>query len=589
MLVSTPSFDSKSEERAYWKAMRDSYVDKNDRLFAEPGYSYCDPEAFYRWVFPEGFLEARGRQVDWDEPGGGHPNAIALVVTNEMRKETTRDGREVERPVVRRHMLLDDMDDVMGLVSESLDLNEPVIVAPVSYFGRKRDALHARYLHAFAFDLDGVGVEELGNLLKQIRNGHADDERLRRYASLPQPSAIVNSGRGLHLYYVLDHPVPLYPRYVPFLQELKYRLTDVIWTEYTSNIPLDQIQYQGIYQGFRMVGTTTRLNGRGLESKTRDKYETVAFRYESGGQPWTVSLDYLVGYAGFQSDGDKIVAALGELWETGGRTPLARAAKQWPVWYQRRVVEGLPAGRWTNKRALYDWWLRTITDETSKAVGHRYWRINSLAAFAQKCRIPFEELEKDAYGLVSVLNGLRDQHGHRTPFTDADVAAALDYYFDPEAHKASRESIGRHSAIDIPANKRNGRKLDQHIAMVNGLRKMRRDVLGEDEYGKSGRPKGSGNKADLVRAYAEDYPEANHSQIARALGVSRPTVIKWLRPGWREEFNGGDSTENPIDRDGIFNTSDDHMPGRLYPNGHGGFSVELHRVLDSFADSDDES
>ena len=43
-----------------------------------------------------------------------------------------------------------------------------------------------------------------------------------------------------------------------------------------------------------------------------------------------------------------------------------------------------------------------------------------------------------------------------------------------------------------------------------------------------GRPKGSGTKAETIRQFAQDHPGMNHSQIARALGVSRPTVIKWL-------------------------------------------------------------
>ena len=35
----------------------------------------------------------------------------------------------------------------------------------------------------------------------------------------------------------------------------------------------------------------------------------------------------------------------------------------------------------------------------------------------------------------------------------------------------------------------------------------------------------------MIRAYAREHPEANHSDIAKALDVSRPTVIKWLKSG----------------------------------------------------------
>ena len=99
-----------------------------------------------------------------------------------------------------------------------------------------------------------------------------------------------------------------------------------------------------------------------------------------------------------------------------------------------------------------------------------------------------------------------------------------------EAYDASYLTFPRHTieeltGVEIPPSKRNGRKIDQHIAMVNATRKMRRDVFGEDEYRNSGRP----SKKDLIRDYAFEHPGANHSEIARALGVSRPTVIKWMK------------------------------------------------------------
>ena len=54
------------------------------------------------------------------------------------------------------------------------------------------------------------------------------------------------------------------------------------------------------------------------------------------------------------------------------------------------------------------------------------------------------------------------------------------------------------------------------MVYLNGLRKMRRDVLGEDEYKNSGRP----DKRSEVLAFAAEHPDMNHSQIARELGVS---------------------------------------------------------------------
>ena len=96
------------------------------------------------------------------------------------------------------------------------------------------------------------------------------------------------------------------------------------------------------------------------------------------------------------------------------------------------------------------------------------------------------------------------------------------------------------SGIPIPPNKRNGRKQDLHLRIARSSL----EILSEDAgHALQGRKIGSGIKRDLIRDYRADHPNANHSEIARALGVSRPTVIKWLR-GW------GFGAEVPVDRNG---------------------------------------
>ncbi len=46
-------------------------------------------------------------------------------------------------------------------------------------------------------------------------------------------------------------------------------------------------------------------------------------------------------------------------------------------------------------------------------------------------------------------------------------------------------------------------------------------------------------KRDLVRDYAAGHPEASQREISSALGISKTTVNKWLKPGWREEYEEG--------------------------------------------------
>ena len=101
-----------------------------------------------------------------------------------------------------------------------------------------------------------------------------------RDSILPKATFVVNSGTGLHLYYVLQEPIPMYPHNQRCLKELKYSLTRQIWNRYTSTIKEPQIQ--GILQGFRVVGSGSKL-GR--------EYPVTAYRF---GGP--VELERLLDY-----------------------------------------------------------------------------------------------------------------------------------------------------------------------------------------------------------------------------------------------------------------------------------------------------
>lgn len=427
-----------------------------------------DPLAFYRDLFPKGSFEEKGVFVD------GQYNGIAVEVLNRER--------------VLRHTVTDDLEKISELTSR----DNFCLMSPISYIGKSRRSENARDMYALAIDLDGVSNErEFKFLMTQIERG----EEMRAFVwGLPRPTYIVSSGTGLHLYYVFSKPVRLYPNVVKELSKLKKRLTWQAWTQGASSLH-DSVQYESLFQGFRIVGTITKVGTRSRAFKTGAK----------------VNIDYLNFFVPEEFRAENLSYT--------SNLSLEEAAEKYPDWYERRIVKGTPKGTWTCKRDLYDWWIRRLKDGAEQ--GHRYWCLMVLAVYAKKSDIEYEELSKDALGLVDFLDSLGDG---TDPFTEEDALDALEAYNDSYITYPIK-TITERTGIPIEKNKRNGRTREAHMKRVNAMIDF--DIsMGEKDVRYHG---GAPTKEAQIKAYAEAHPDANHSEIARALGVSRPTVIKWLK------------------------------------------------------------
>lgn len=435
--------------------------------FLFESFEELHPYYFYRELFPAGELDAEG------EFNKGKYTAIAVRVLEEGNK-------------VHRYTVCDDL----GVIDKLCRCNDFCVMAPVSFAGKSQRQANARNLYAVVFDLDGLLETEDGRS-KSLINLFAHIE----LGLIPKPSHIVFSGTGLHLYYMLERPLPLFPNVMKSLAAYRSCLVRKIWNPYITSLS-DKPQFESVTQGFRMVGTKAK-HGRTVRAfKTGEK----------------VSVDYLNKFADEKSKIDLVKYV--------SKTPISRAKEKWPEWHQRRIVEGRPRGTWAIKRDLYEWWKRKI--EEGATVGHRYFCVMALAVYARKCAVSYEELEKDAIDLIPFLNDL-DRTGNN-PFTAGDVIKALEAY-DASYVTFPRHTIEELTGVDIPANKRNGRTREAHMKRVNAMIDF--DIsMGEKDVRYHG---GAPTKEALVKAYAKAHPELNHSEIARALGVSRPTVIKWLK------------------------------------------------------------
>lgn len=372
------------------------------------------------------------------------------------------------------------------------------LLSPVTYVGRNNTASNARYLYAFAFDLDGVGIKQIRKVCKMVRIGMA-----------PMPNLITNSGHGLHLYYLLENPVPLYQDNIVLLNKMKFGLTNIIWNDHTSTLLTRQ--HQGVTQGFRLPGTLTKFGER-----IRAFHSMEAPMY---------TIEDLNGYLNAYKLKPEEVK---QLYKQPHYKPTGvtreEAARRWPEWYASRIVEGKRVGKkWNINRSVYDWWLNRLwTEDDNLQVHHRYWCILTLVIYAVKCNVPREEVLQDAYELVPRLDKLTETEDNH--FTTQDVDDAMKAY-DENYCKWPIETIETTTLFRIDKNRRNGRDKYAHL--------KRARVLQLVDYPDGEWRKGNGRKiqADKVAAWRAENPESNNkSACARETGLDRKTVRKWWNP-----------------------------------------------------------
>lgn len=441
--------------------------------YLETYFDEVDYKDFYRNIFPSGELEKKGEYVK------GKYNGIIVEVTKEKKKNG--------KPRVLRHTLTDDLDKL----DEVCGRDNFCLMSPISYAGKTRDSSMARELYALAFDLDGIQT--------RIKDGEEWPYGLANFFHqadkmeiMPKPTYVVSSGTGVHLYYVFERPVPMFENIVEQIEILKKELTRMMWHDSISKL-VDEIQYEPVCQGFRMVGTITKKGERVRAFETGNKV-TIEYLNEF------VREEYKAKEFTYKSD-----------------LTLDQAKNKYPEWYQKRIIEKKGRGTWTFNRAVYDKWLERVPVEAN--LGHRYWSIWVLAVTAIKCGISQEELEKDAFGLIEVMN--EKDTNKENPFTEDDVLAALEGY-DSAWYTYPIEKMSYRSNIPLVSTKRNGRKQKDHIKMMNFVR----DELNQNKtWNKVGN--GRKPKKEIVEEWRKNHLDGKKIDCHRETGLSRVTIDKW--------------------------------------------------------------
>ena len=456
-----------------------NYIEQTEYLGSQ--FDEVNGYEFYAELFPDN--ECTG-ELNGDF---SKPNAIYLY-TDEQDKGSQRRMR-------RRIMLKDTWkQDYMDYV----ELNEKTLCSGLTYRARSNKLQNAHRCHAIIIDLDGVGLKELRNLFLRmdLRNGHP--------FAVPIPTFIASSGKGVHLYYVLEEPVDLFPNIKMQMKSLKHDLTFRIW-DYKATSQLKSIQYQSINQGFRMVGSIN------------DKYGTQVRAYRTGGR---VSIEYLNGFVKSKVD-------LSQRFRPSKMTK-EEAQIKFPEWYARTFDENGEKrkdrpknGKWDIKGkvhgddpfALYHLWMRQT--DLAKG-GHRYFFLMCMSIYASKCDVPKAKLRKDMQTVFEELKTIE----HENPLVKEDMESALEAY-SKEYWNFTIDNISKLTDVRIEKNKRNGRKQAQHLARARAVQVL--DYPEGEWRNKDGRP----TAQQTVTEWREANPEGRKIDCQRETGLSRPTVLKW--------------------------------------------------------------
>lgn len=371
-------------------------------------------------------------------------------------------------------------------IASAVDMAEgrnDVLMGGCTYFKEYVSKQTARDIHAFIIDMDNVYS---GILLRAFQN----DWATATGTPLPMPTYIVNSGIGLHLYFVLDEPLPHFKRNAENIDKLYRELAEQQTTK--RNYLRRQVQWFG--QDFRMAG------GCG-----KDMWLNKAYRV---GNKW--GADELAAACGL----DIHFSKRGENWKSNVNGEV-RKSKGKP----RQKRQG-----WHTNRAFYDSALRQCHEKSVE--GWRYTSMCALVVIAWKCNVSYDEVEDDLYSLLPEFN----KNAQRR-VRDSEVRSALKMYND-KAMLTQRERLedwqGWKYEPEITRRKK-PLKQKQHLILARNQLAMMKE-MGIASQGRK-------SKKVEVMEWRNEHPLGRKSDCMRETGLSKATVYKW----WNRSVDNGEN------------------------------------------------
>lgn len=342
-----------------------------------------------------------------------------------------------------------------------------VLLGGCTYFNNWISKRSAKDIYAFIIDYDNAYS---GVLLNALQHDWASANN----EPFAKPTYIVNSGTGLHLYFVLKEPIQGYHRILENIDKLYRNLA----VQQSRRVYVHkQVQWFG--QDFRMAGGLNKYD-----------WENTVFKI---GDKWDI---------------DKLAKAV----DLHDLEFIRNSEKRAATVKEKRKKHKKKKKGWRSNRAFYDYSMRTCRDQTKE--GNRYMSMCALTVIAWKCGVKLEELEQDLLSLLPVYN-----KGATRYIKEREVYSAMKMY-NEKAIETQRQSLENWQGWEYKPAKRNGRKREIHLKLARNQLALLKE-LGEVSSGRY-------SKEDLVKDYIKEHPEESVTAISKALQISRTTVYKYM-------------------------------------------------------------
>lgn len=390
-----------------------------------------------------------------------------------------------------------DVDELMEYQSRRAD----VYVAPASFINGCYSAACCKDIYAFVVDIDRIDPETLRVI---IDNGNLGN-------MTPMPTYIVNSGSGVHFYYVFREPVPHYYRNQPILKSMYTRICGI-----TKKNILAKTDWHAITQPFRLPGSLTKLGQTVTGWKCGEKWQASALARRLGVDAADMDLQRrpLLSQQEYKAEKERR-AALAEP-QSEGLPEKPRKKKKKTPW-----VSSL-----AGNTGFYEFCLRRCYEKTPE--GTRYRSMMALTVVARKVEYPKEQLEKDLLELLGHYN----QIGRH--MNQSEVRKALRMYNEKALKTPSKnleewfgwefdrlaEKLKEKNPPDPNRPKLSRAEILEEARAIRDIR-MRRQ--GRTWQNKAGPP----TKEQQIKEWQQLHPDGTPKECMAATGISKNTVYKW--------------------------------------------------------------